>query len=58
MGFSFMLMQKESNMCLKLRSQSTELGNKNEQPIHPLEEKVINTFLSVVGQLRKILKFL
>lgn len=31
-AFSFMLMRKESNLCLKLRSQSTELDNKNELP--------------------------
>lgn len=54
-AFNFMLMKKEFTMCLKLRSQITELDNKNEQFYsHCVGES--HTFLFVAGQPRKIQK--
>lgn len=56
-AFNFRLMKKEFTMCLKLRSQITELDNKNERLyLHCLGEN--HTFLFVAEQPRKIQKFL
>lgn len=57
-AFSFMLMRKDSNLFLKLKSQSTELDNKNEQPYSLSGERVVKTFLSMEGQKEKSPNFL
>lgn len=53
-AFSFMLMRKESYLCLKLRSQNTELDNKNEQPYSHIGGEN-HSLLSMEGKLRKII---